>query len=150
MHEVLIMHHIETMWESALRSHGTSLDEVVEKLHNHLESNDYDQVIMTRFESNDFEPETQILGQWAIVEEYGYGWCLDSFVDDIEMDELPDDYVEGGNHSEIVYVPEWVKNLRHSVVHLSGAFRGECLEDMEIALDSTGAKWEYLNHLCVG
>ena len=33
--DVLIMHHVESEWEYALRSQGTSLEEVVEKLHNH-------------------------------------------------------------------------------------------------------------------
>ena len=63
---------------------------------------------------------------------------------------MPENFVDGGSHSEIVYVPEWVQDLKGHQVHLTGAFKYECLEDMEIALDSVDANWKYLNHLCVG
>ena len=61
------------------------------------------------------------------VETYGYGWSEE------ELRENPKEFVEGGNHSEAVYIAPWMRKLSGEIF-IAGAFDGECLEDLEIAL----------------
>ena len=140
---ILIIHHLESMWDrSLLKLSGKGFfdwaSELAEELSN---GHSYSKIILTQFEN--FEPEdghfeTGLEGFVNDWHDYAYGW-----------EHVPigqeGDYTEGGSHSPFVYLPEWLKEFKGRDVKLCGAFDGECIEDMEIALKAVGAsveRWE--------
>lgn len=151
--KILLIHHLESCWESGYRKFGTSFDELSEKVINHLEENKYDLVLLTRFEGFNFEDchhYTGLSNYINKVEEYGYGWCRDMFDYDASPYKYGYDYTDGGNHSEVVYLPEWLKEFCNDEIYLCGAFDGECIEDMEIALEAIGINYKRVEELIVG
>lgn len=162
---ILIIHHLEPMWEDGYRNHGTSFEILKEDFTFHLEENHYDKVILTRFEDFDmsYSEYDQLVDCVDQVETYDYGWYLD-MLDVEDLDELqrlskyPEVYqaedcslwTSGGIHSEIVWVAEWMLELVDKEVYISGAFRGECMEDLEIALEALGVRYKRLDELIVG
>ena len=135
------------MWDNPLQNRGTSFYEELQKVCEHLSENSYDLVIVTNFEAGfDLDKE-----QWSLnmfnpqVEDYMYSWEKE------EVEQWPGykegiDYCQGGTHSEVVLTPEWLRNL-NGVIHLCGAFDGECIEDMEYALEGAGKKYKRIEHL---
>lgn len=129
--QVLIIHHLQTMWEESYNKFGTTCFDLCVGIKEHIEENSYDQVILTQFENFQAESiheNTELSYSVDRWEEYGYGWESSMFSNESE-------YCEGGAHSEVVYLPDWLKNLKGAKVDLCGAFDGECIEDMEIALN---------------
>jgi hypothetical protein len=164
--KVLIMHHVEPMWESSLSSiAGLTFNEYLEDIADHVWRNNYDRVILTRFEDDTAEPDIY----WGLadyisqVHAYDYGWPKDMLSDFGEDDdiydrlnagEIVDDgngtkYVEGGNHSEIVWVADWMFDLKNDEVDICGAFDGECIEDLEIALKAAKVEFNRIESLIV-
>lgn len=142
--KVLIAHHVESMWgPSLLKLHGVSSEELIQSIGEFCEENDIDSIILTRFE--DWEQEDLHRHFWVnfnvTVHTYGYGWCSDMFEDE-EDHEYLEDYVEGGNHSEMVLIENWMYELKGHEVFLTGCFDGECIEDMEIALNHCEVPFE--------
>ncbi len=144
----LLVHHLEPMWEGGYKRYGTSFIEQAEKVLEHVWASNYDRIIMTLFEDRGLGPAHAELGLVALcpsVYTYGYGW---------ESDMDPGEgcrFVEGGAHSEVVLVEPWMDEmaLEGDRVHLCGAFDGECIEDMEIALRAAGVWFERLEDLIV-
>lgn len=162
--KVLIIHHLEPMWERGYKDHGTSFEALKEKFACHLEENRYSKVILTRFEDFDisYSEYYQLVDYVDQVETYDYGWCLDMLdvedLDDLQrLSKYPEVYqaedcsrwTSGGNHSEIVWVADWMFDLIGKDVEISGAFDGECVEDLQIALDALGVGYKRLNDLIV-
>lgn len=148
---VLLIHHFETMWERGLKLFGYTFQQVGEMLLEHLGSHSYDRVILTRFDSNHLEDEHFDLGIDQYVDsvyEYAYGWEPSMF----DPEEEGEKWVKGGFHSEAVYLADFLHELAYSNanVDLCGAFDGECIEDMEIALTALSIPFNRLNHLIVG
>lgn len=143
--KVLIIHHLESTWEYGYQKQGTSLEELVEKFRRHLARAKYDRVILTRFEDNRLEPEHYPISDYIdIVHEYDYGWTPEMFRD-------PSEYCEGGYHSEVVWLADWLKDLKHkrATVCIGGAFDGECIEDLEVALRHLKIPYKRLDNLIV-
>lgn len=141
--KTLIIHHLESMWGASYKKiGGISYADLVEKFAEHLESESYDRVILTRFEGDTLEEE-----HWPIAEhisevhEYAYGWSSE------DLAEYPDKFCEGGNHSEAVLIEDWMR--LSGEVFISGAFDGECIEDLEIALEYCGTKFQRINSLII-
>lgn len=156
--KVLIIHHLENMWEQGYKKAGTSFWDLEYKFGEYLRKNDFDKVILTNFElpswffkgGHGFKGKNAFYNEYPNIatfindyHEYGYGWDKDNLEND------SDNFVEGGNHSEAVLIEGWIKELKGAKVYLTGAFMGECLEDMEIALESQKIDWEYIKGLCV-
>jgi hypothetical protein len=140
----LIIHHVESCWNQALISRGTSIEEQIDNLFEHLNEHEYDRVILTRFEGNRLEPEHAFIADFiSEVHEYAYGWERDMFTE--EQSHM---YCDGGTHSEVVMIDDWMHTLSDEV-HLCGAFDGECIEDMEIALRFLGVNFKRLEKLIV-
>lgn len=160
--KVLILHHVEPMWNDSLISKGgVSFDELQKNLAEHLEENKYDKVIVTRFEEFKCEQETYY-ALYPYIDEcetYGYGWDIEScfYIDDEDTDDTTlaleaikerlengdivrnkygTRFVNGGNHCEIVEIPDFLDDIKTADVYLAGAFDGECIEDMEIAMQA--------------
>lgn len=162
--KVLIIHHVQPRWDYSLRKFGTSFDEMLEKVNDHLCSTNYNEVIVTNFKSYEIEPEQDFV-RWSMVDNYDYGWDMEvvhegeeSAIKQVNADfangHIYTDvhgrrWAEGGLHSEAVIIPDWFDRIVNSEVYLCGAFDGECIEDMEIALRSFGIKFHRLNELIV-
>lgn len=146
---VLIIHHLETCWENGYRKFGTSFEELQEKFLRHLRAARYDKVILTRFEDfalgDDYFPE--LAEKISVVHEYGYGWPAEALTE-----KMADGYsfAPGGTHSEAVMLTPWMRELQGAQVRIAGAFDGECVEDLEIALRAVGVAFKRLEKLIVG
>jgi hypothetical protein len=141
--KVLIIHHLERIWENGYKKFGTSFDELVEKFYEHLSHETYDLVILTRFEDfrldDDYWPIAQYVDR---VETYAYGWEKQEMLDN------PGIFCEGGSHSEAVLIEDWMRLSGHDV-YISGAFDGECIEDLEIALRHCQVKFFRIEDLII-
>lgn len=148
MNKVLILHHVEPMWSAALQRFGTSFERLQEKILDFLENNVFDKIILTRFEdwkacpSEGYYPE--LLERVSNVHDYAYGW------EKSELENNPDLFCEGGTHSEAVYLADWMLPLKRAQVTIAGAFDGECIEDLEIALRYLGVNFQREESLIVG
>lgn len=141
---ILILHHVESMWEEGYAMYGTSFHQVLEDIADHLEVNEYDRVILTRFEDVTLEPEHWLIADHiSTVEAYAYGW------ERIELEYTPDDFCPGGTHSEVVYLAPWMRELPKTGVHIAGAFDGECIDDLETALEYLEIDYQRIETLIV-
>lgn len=142
--KILILHHVEPIWESGLLKFAKlSFNDLEEKFYEHFQENQYDKVILTRFEDWKINDDYNLIGQYINkVETYDYGWTKEL----CEQNEL--EYCEGGNHSEVVWIADWQKELKGHEVYISGGFRGACLEDLQIALDHLNINYKEIKELC--
>jgi hypothetical protein len=150
------------MWESSLSSKaGITFDEYLEDIADHIFQHNYDRIILTRFEDHKAEPEVYwgLTNYISQVETYDYGWSLD-MLEVADLDELEPVgelyksehgqlWCEGGNHSEIVWVADWMLELQNDEVSICGAFDGECIEDLQIALEAAKVKFDRVESLIV-
>jgi hypothetical protein len=156
--KVLIIHHLEAIWENGYKNAGTSFWKLEYKFGQFLNENSFDKVIITNFElpSWFFRNGLGFKGKYEFYNtypnigtfitdyhEYGYGWDKEN----LETD--PNNFVIGGNHSEAVLVEDWMRNLKNDEVYISGAFDGECIEDLEIALRGCGVEFKRVNNLII-
>lgn len=165
--KTLIIHHLERIWEeSYMRIGGFSFEGLYELVREHIEENDYDRVILTQFEHTSLDREegyASIAHLIDEVHEYGYGWELDGQFDsqiaddifakfnnnEIFKDVFNQEWIQGGNHSQIVLIDEWMRKLPKENVDICGAFDGECIEDLEIALTGAGVKFKRIEELII-
>jgi hypothetical protein len=169
--ETLICHHIEPYWENSLNGYcSVSTDVYLKRLIRHLRSANYSSVILTRFEEDrwsryitdslyEHELWEELLAEFiqlrTKVHIYGYGWDMEMFDGLNSIDQLPFtlndvDIIIGGNqHSQVVLVPEWIQRLKGTPVKICGMFDGECVLDLETALDSQNISYKRLEHLIV-
>lgn len=169
----LICHHLEPIWNDALlRIGGLSIEDMCKRVAEYLLEHDIDRVIITQFElARHPESEACYWPVMAAIEEkdirlewheYGYGWKFERFkYEDIATanykincghivsDQYGTKLARGGSHSEVVIIEDWQERLRHDKVWLCGAFRNECLEDMEIALEACHVQFEHVHSLIV-
>ncbi len=78
------------------------------------------------------------------VYDYAYGWEKD------QLTEYPEMFTEGGNHSGAVLLADWMRPLKGCQVRIAGAFDGECIEDLEIALRALEVKFTRIEKLIIG
>jgi hypothetical protein len=166
--KTLIIHHLEPMWNEGYKTHNTNFEELLEKFYNYLTENIFDRVILTRFEdhklddsycfySTENDEYVELSNFINKVHTYDYGWCKDSVFDG-ELPEQNQDgfyvnewgnvYCDGGMHSEIVWIPEWMKDLKGDIF-ISGAFDGECIDDLETALSALNKTFYRINELII-
>lgn len=131
--KVLIIHHLEPMWEEGYNRIGrTTFEELQERFAQFLAENEFDRVILTRFEDYTAGPEDgyfeEFLQHVSEVRDYAYGWDKDCIEGNEER------FCEGGTHSQYVLLDDWMLRLKGCDVTISGAFDGECVEDLEVAL----------------
>ena len=143
--KILIIHHLDPHWEVGYNRAGTSFDDLQVKFLKHLNRVKYDKVILTRFD--DYRLTEEYFPEFAQkvdkVENYSYGWEKDQVEAEIEeCSEKPENWAEGGNHSDMVWLAPFIRKLKDEDVTISGAFDGECLEDLEIALKACGVKYK--------
>jgi hypothetical protein len=169
---VLLAHHLQPYWQDGLAKFGTDIYAECEKVSDYLSDSEIDKLIFTQFEydkgeqSHDaYMPIFQVCEDKGIrIEwhEYGYAWELESFdfhdysaaLEKIEDGEIVEDnhgqcLALGGNHSSVVLIEDWQRQLAQHTVYLCGAFDGECIEDMQLALYAVNCKYKRLNHLIV-
>lgn len=151
--KILIIHHLEEIWNAGYKQIGnTNFDELKEKFYNFIFENNFDKVILTKFEfpsfpyfkNNKFWEEYQFLGELITdCHEYQYSWDKESLI------EANCEFCDGGNHSEVVLIEDWMKELKDKEVFISGAFDNECIEDLEIALNYCNVNFKRIEELIV-
>lgn len=145
--KTIIIHHLQKMWDVDYQKQGTCFEEELEKVYKHIKENDYDKIIVTNFEAGRGLDEDQ----WLLSEfnprvyDYMYGWER-SEVESWGTYKEGVHFCEGGNHSEIVLIDEWMRELEGDV-YLCGAFDGECIEDITIALQGAGKTVKRIEYL---
>jgi len=133
------MHHLEPMWDASYRQFGnTCFAELCEEFVEHIEINDYDRVILVQFE--DWKPQElhYLYGLGQLVTDsynYAYGWTSEEAESCAEDNSNNVEFCEGGRHSDVVMIAEWMHELKGQDIYISGAFDGECIDDLETALD---------------
>lgn len=144
---ILIIHHLEPIWKAGYAIHNTSFENELSKVAEYLSCHSFDKVILTRFEETKMEPEyySEIMDYVSQVHDYAYGWEMD-----MEIHGEGYSLIEGGNHSNAVMVTPWLTELKGHKISLCGAFDGECLEDMEIALKHCQIDFSRVEKLIVG
>jgi hypothetical protein len=156
--KILIVHHLQPMWDSGLQRQGSSFEEMKYSLIEHLEDNYYDKVIFTMFE--DYQRMDYHEGLYGNMDfiEYGYGWEPEQFEDAEYLDERY--YSENDSIlipvSNAYYcerwalindeVREWLPSKTDNVF-ICGAFEGECLADLESVLDHCNIEYSRINEL---
>lgn len=165
---ILLLHHFETMWSDGFKMYGTSFEKCMANVIDYLvfSGNHIDELIVTRFEDHEWEPEhgpllsvCESLGINVSLEVYGYGFrrCLDE--DESAHDTYPDDdfgvkwcFGDRDHHEDedILEIDGWHHELKGSHVILGGAFEGECLNDIEKVLSTLKLDVEKFDGLCVG
>jgi hypothetical protein len=136
-------------WEEGYQKFGTSFYSLAKEVITHIKRAKYDRVIATLYDN--WEPEdshfecgiVNYVTQW---ENYNYGWCHEHF---LRREKNNQEFVLGGNHSDYVLIAPWMKELKNHKISICGAFEGECIEDLEIALKSIKLNFRKLNHLIV-
>jgi hypothetical protein len=146
---VLILHHLEPMWRDGYKRCGTTFERLQEKVVDFLQENVFDKIILTRFEDTDICTSEGYSFEFADkvndVRDYGYGWPAEA------LEDAPDRFCLGGNHSEAVLIDDWMLPLKKAArVVIAGAFDGECIEDLEIALAHLGIDFEREESLIIG
>lgn len=154
MKSVLIIHHLEPEWEDAYRRFDTSFDELQEKFIQYLNGHNYDKVILTRFDDHRATIEDGyfpcLLDEIDKVENYGYGWERTEVDAQINGGrERSENWADGGSHSEVVWLADFLKELKGNKLNISGAFDGECLEDLEVALSALSIKYKRIESLII-
>lgn len=157
--KTLIIHHLQEMWDTGLRKYGTSFEDELQKVCEHLEENDYDNVIVSNFEGHLLEEEQLTLNHYCfpIIQDYMYGWERQEIEATEEQKETLDDgeiivdnygtkWALGGHHSEVVILPEWMEEIEGEIF-ICGAFDGECIEDLEIALGALNKDFNRIENL---
>jgi len=154
MKKVLIIHHLEPCWQSAYNKiANTSFESLCQDFIEHIEDNQYDWIILTQFEDWKAQNDHYLTGiahyidQW---EEYGYGWGKEVLEDERHVNpKYRQEWCNGGNHSEMVLIADWMKEIKNEDIYISGAFDGECIEDLEIALDFLKINYKRVESLII-
>ncbi len=144
---VLIIHHLEKCWESGYCGFGLSFERLQEKFVEFLQENSFDRIILTRFEDWKATPEDGYFPEFlefiSEVRDYAYGWDKECTKGNEER------FCVGGTHSDFVLIDDWMLKLRGCDVTISGAFDGECVEDLEIALSHLGIEYKREENLII-
>ncbi len=150
--KILIMHHVEKMWEAELADKDTSFEEVSRNLLNYIENSDFDRVLLVRQENECLGEEHHESGLSEHIDNihsYGYGWKrADLERDDPDGEDIR--WADGCSHSEVVMMESWMEDLISHEVTVTGAFAGECVETLTTALDACGVKYTEKEDLIVG
>lgn len=128
--KILVIHHLQKIW------HGYDFYDICQEAIEHIEDGRYDKVILTQFEVYGPSEEYYEAGIADYIDEwhnYDYGWILDGWTRKHYKKGV--DYCPGGTHSQIVMLDDWIKDLKGHDVYICGAFDGECLDDLETALE---------------
>ena len=152
--KVAVLHHVQKCWEAGLRNHaGVSLHKWIRAIAKHLHAKQYDKVILTMFDAWQLEDIHEPISEFiSEIHEYGFGWDKWAIPPKERVPYARGEidrgtgWVEGGSHSNIVMVDPWMHTLKLDTVTTIGCFRGECLEDIEIALTNGAGVRQYQEH----
>lgn len=164
---VLVLQHFEEYWREGLANNGTDFETECQKVLDFiLHQEDLTEVIVTRFEHDDFGNEHGNLielceskGIRATCHEYGYAWSKEGYANDLENSPYAENnfnktWCQGTRdyHGEddVIEIAEWMLPLKREKVYLGGAFEGECIADIEAAFNAIDIDYEEVDGLIVG
>lgn len=166
---ILLLHHFETLWENSLKKFNTDFENQNNIYIDYILNNKdkLDKVIITRFEGDSPENEhTKIISICEKLNidiefiEYGYGWTREKD-DDEEYDDNLSDYNENKTWcygkrdyhdgvTDILMIDDWMQKLKADNIFLGGSFEGECVCDIETALNAIEIEVIKCDDLIVG
>lgn len=163
----LIIHHFDSMFDEGLQKLGKSLESMSEELIDFMIENkdNIDKVILTTFEDHILtEPEQFRISEMAYELNmnfehitYAYGWSRDVIDEDCENypeSERDIKWIQAtrgySSDDDVLEIEEWHRELKGKNVVLTGAFDGECLNDLNTVLNFTGSNVNYYKPLCAG
>lgn len=154
--KTLWIHHLQSIWDSGYRRNGTSFEELLLKVANHIKKVHYDKIILTQFENYDPEDEHCYIIEAAYNKglniqfiEYGYGWSKDCFIDsDAQLIPSKRSY---STEDDVIFIDDFLIKMkeRGDIVSLCGAFKGECLLDAQTVLRHLKIKFKTISSLSV-
>lgn len=157
----LILHHFESHWSDGLAKFSLDMEKMSDQIIDFLSEKrtDINNIIITRFEGVDYEPEHTKLREYAKehdiqirIEEYAYSYYPDNFTDkQLKTLETVKPTRDNSDEDNILPVDNWQKELKeHNSVSLAGAFEGECVQDMEDILLHVRGDYNKIDELVVG
>lgn len=150
--KILLLHHLESMWEEGLKKFDTSFEAEAEKIRHYINHNDFDEVVLVRFEEFELGDEHYQAGLHDLinrVETYSFGWVREE-TEERDPDGEGVRWADGCSHSEVVMLDDWIKDLKGHDVTLTGAFENECIATVEAAMDNCDVEYEREEGLIVG
>jgi hypothetical protein len=157
----LILHHFESHWGDGLAKFSMDMEKMSDQIIDFLSEKrtDINNIIITRFEGVDYEPEHSKIREYAKehdidirIEEYAYSYYPDNFSEkQLKTLETVKPTRDNSDHDNILPVDDWQKELKtHNSVALAGAFEGECVQDMEDILLHVRGDFDKIDELVVG
>lgn len=160
---IMILHHFSDYWEHSLNNLGTSYETELEKVIDYLEHEDIHKVILPLCERDQLEfchnELLEVCNEKGIdleVYDYFYGWLK-------EHDNNGENYTEENENitwcqgtrphhtdNDVVEIADWMHELQDNNIIISGAFDGECVADLEAALDALDINYKREEGLIVG
>lgn len=153
----LILHHYDPTFESGLESYGSSLIELVLRasvfiLTRKIQGAPINKVIITQMEldhKSHFQlapilDAVKICNSEISFYEMGFGWTRGDAENDPNTP-----YINGGLHSDVIPVYDWMLGLVSANIFLGGIFDGACLDDMETVLSELNIGYERINDLII-
>lgn len=157
---VLILHHFQQYWEDGLIKCGTTFEECMKNACWFIINDRPDKVIVTMFEQNKpdeyHSPLIELCNAFNVELEfiaYDYGWQYDEEYYTQETFNTEWCWGRRSYHQEgqdVVLIENWMHDLQDEDIYVGGAFVGECLCDLETALDAIGIEICFIDELCVG
>ena len=149
---ILLIHHLEEMWDRGYKNYDTHFEKESLKVINFIKNNEFDEVVLVRFEDFELGDEHYSVGLHEHVdrvETYGYGWQREELEEqDPEGEGVR--WADGCDHSEVVLLDDWIKDLKGHNVTLVGAFEDECIATISAALEQCGVEYKREDSLIVG
>jgi len=150
--KTLLIHHLEELWSDGYKNFGTSFEAEAAKIANYIRKSDFERVLLVRMEDFDLGEEHHSAGLNELVDDveiYAYGWNREELEEEDPEGEGVR-WADGCDHSEVVLLDDWIKDLVGQDVTLVGAFEGECVATVSAAMDQCGVSYQREESLIVG
>ena len=150
MQKVLILHHIEPMWEACFNAY-----ELVKKCLTHINRSKYDKIILATFECSkqelyDYPEYIPLVEKIDELQNWSYAWGSDIDTAASDFGGSPDDYIYVSTPHETAYLYDWIKDLKGCQVSVAGGHRDECLQDLIETLEHLDIKYKKIEQCIYG
>lgn len=154
----LIIHHLESDWESEYNNSNTSLSiECVKVLRFLKKFKKIKQLIITKNNDSFFDVEYYDIYDYCNnhninfrIIKYGYGWLKDeSFTEsnlNITWCYATRPYY---NEKDILLIPEWFHKIKDQNIIIGGSFKHACILDLKDVLNALNVKYKEIEALIV-
>ena len=142
---VLILHHIEPMWEACFNR-----EDFLKTVVTHIRRARYDKVILATLEGCQDSVYPELEGLYTELVDWSYAW-EDSPETSAEQFDMPvEDFIEVSSPHQVAYLYPWIKDLKHYQVSVCGGHRWECLLDLEESLQHLNIDYRRIERCIYG